>query len=72
MGFDPSASIQHEYTPIFDDPNLQMAYDTIKVLFAMSPLLALFIVIYTGFESKEEEMKRRNKKEDFTLEGHGD
>jgi hypothetical protein len=38
----------------------------------VSPLLALFVVIYNGFETKEEEEQRRNKKEDFTLAGHGD
>ena len=43
-----------------------------QFLFAVSPLLALFVVIYNGFETKEEEEQRRNKKEDFTLAGHGD
>ncbi|GMH54193.1 hypothetical protein TrRE_jg7901 [Triparma retinervis] len=72
MPFDPTASIEHEHVPLFEDPYLQTAYDSLKFLFAVSPLLALFVVIYNGFETKEEEEQRRNKKEDFTLAGHGD
>ena len=38
----------------------------------MSPLIVLGYVIYSGFESAEEEQRRRNKKEDFRLEGHAE
>ena len=31
MGFDPTATIQREYVPLFEDPYLQMAYDGVKV-----------------------------------------
>ena len=31
MGFDASASIEHDYVPLFDDPYLQMSYDGLKV-----------------------------------------
>ena len=31
MPYDPTASIAHDYVPMFDDPYLQMAYDGVKV-----------------------------------------
>jgi len=41
-----------------------------QILFAMSPLLALGYVLYTGFDDPEEEKVKRSKKTDFQLEGH--
>ena len=38
----------------------------------MSPLLALFYVIYTGFEDEEKENAKRRQKGDFALDGHGE
>ena len=43
-----------------------------QLLFAMSPLIALFYVIYTGFEPEEVEREKRAKKGDFQLDGHGE
>jgi hypothetical protein len=43
-----------------------------QLLFAMSPLIALFYVIYTGFEPEEVERQKRAKKGDFQLDGHGE
>ena len=53
------------YTP------LQFAIDGAKVLFALSPLLALFYVVFTGFETEEEEAAKK-KKSDFQLDGHAE
>ena len=38
----------------------------------MSPLIALFYVIYTGFEPEEVEQKKRAQKGDFQLDGHSE
>lgn len=43
-----------------------------QLLFAMSPLIALFYVIYTGFEPEEVEQKKRAQKGDFQLDGHSE
>ncbi len=44
----------------------------LQFCFAMSPLIILFAVIYLGFETKEEEDARRNKKEDFVIPSMSD
>ena len=49
----------------------QMAINAVKVFFALSPLLALFYVLLSGFESDDKENAKRNKK-GFSLDGHGD
>jgi len=60
-------------SPIFLIPSLtRLFFFSIKVIFAVSPLLVLFYVVYSGFDSKEEEDRRRNKKEDFRLDGHAE
>jgi len=41
-------------------------------LVACSPLIALFYVIYTGFEDEEKEQAKRRQKGDFALDGHGE
>ena len=46
--------------------------DTQQLLVACSPLLALFYVIYTGFEDEEKEQAKRRQKGDFALDGHGE
>eukprot|EP00593_Proboscia_inermis_P000073 CAMPEP_0171294436 /NCGR_PEP_ID=MMETSP0816-20121228/2924_1 /TAXON_ID=420281 /ORGANISM="Proboscia inermis, Strain CCAP1064/1" /LENGTH=55 /DNA_ID=CAMNT_0011766269 /DNA_START=72 /DNA_END=239 /DNA_ORIENTATION=- len=51
---------------------LQMAIDGTKLLFAVSPLIALFYVIYTGFEDEDSEAKKRKKKDGFQLDGHAE
>ena len=51
---------------------VQFAIDGAKVLFALSPRLALFYVIFTGFESTEEEQAKKKKRSDFQLEGHAE
>jgi len=38
----------------------------------MSPLIALFYVIYTGFEPEEVEQKKRALKGDFQMDGHAE
>lgn len=38
----------------------------------MSPLLALFYIIYTGFEPEEVEKKKRAQRGDFQLDGHAE
>lgn len=43
-----------------------------QLLFAVSPLIALFYVIYTGFEDAEDEAKKRKKKDGFQLDGHAE
>ncbi|KAL3783054.1 hypothetical protein ACHAWO_006628 [Cyclotella atomus] len=55
-----------ELTPV------QLAINGLKLLVAMSPLIALFYVIYTGFEPEEVEREKRAKKGDFQLDGHGE
>ena len=60
--FDPTATIAHEYVPTFEDPYVEYAFIAAKVIFAMSPLIFLGWVIFTGFESKEDEDKKRKEK----------
>eukprot|EP00540_Astrosyne_radiata_P012755 CAMPEP_0116847480 /NCGR_PEP_ID=MMETSP0418-20121206/14458_1 /TAXON_ID=1158023 /ORGANISM="Astrosyne radiata, Strain 13vi08-1A" /LENGTH=61 /DNA_ID=CAMNT_0004478931 /DNA_START=97 /DNA_END=282 /DNA_ORIENTATION=- len=43
-----------------------------KLLFAVSPLLALGYVLLSAFESEEMEDRKRKKKTDFQLEGHAE
>jgi len=43
-----------------------------QIVFAMSPLLALAYVLYSAFESEEDERSKRQKKSDFNLEGHAE
>ena len=43
-----------------------------QLLIALSPLLALFYIIYTGFEPEEVERKKREQTGDFQLDGHAD
>ena len=50
----------------------QYHYYKLQLLFAMSPLIALFYVIYTGFEPEEVEQKKRAQKGDFQLDGHSE
>ena len=42
-----------------------------QIIFALSPLLALGAVLFSAFESDEEESTKRKKK-DFDLDGHGE
>eukprot|EP00594_Rhizosolenia_setigera_P007597 CAMPEP_0178953664 /NCGR_PEP_ID=MMETSP0789-20121207/8548_1 /TAXON_ID=3005 /ORGANISM="Rhizosolenia setigera, Strain CCMP 1694" /LENGTH=60 /DNA_ID=CAMNT_0020634955 /DNA_START=69 /DNA_END=251 /DNA_ORIENTATION=+ len=53
------------------DP-VTMAINALKVIFAMSPLIALGVIVYQGYEGDESESKKRNKKSDFELAGHGE
>jgi len=57
---------EEEYTTV------QMAIDTVKIIFAVSPLIVLFYVVFSGFDSEEEEARKRNKKGDFRLDGHAE
>ena len=43
-----------------------------QLLFAISPLIVLFYIIYTGFESEENESKKRQQRGDFQLDGHAE
>lgn len=45
---------------------------TWKLILAVSPLLVLFYIVYSGFESTEAEAAKRKKDDDFVLEGHGE
>ena len=49
----------------------QMAINAVKVVFALSPLLALFYVLLSGFESEDKEKAKRIKK-GFSLDGHAE
>eukprot|EP00551_Chaetoceros_affinis_P003653 CAMPEP_0203641160 /NCGR_PEP_ID=MMETSP0088-20131115/6479_1 /ASSEMBLY_ACC=CAM_ASM_001087 /TAXON_ID=426623 /ORGANISM="Chaetoceros affinis, Strain CCMP159" /LENGTH=54 /DNA_ID=CAMNT_0050496523 /DNA_START=131 /DNA_END=295 /DNA_ORIENTATION=+ len=49
-----------------------MVINFFKILFAVSPLLALAYVLMTGFEDKDGEDAKRNKKADFQMEGHAE
>jgi len=51
---------------------VQIVINGVKLLLAMSPLIALFYVIYTGFEDEEKENAKRRQKGDFALDGHGE
>ena len=52
--------------------NIQLRTCWAQLLFAMSPLIALFYVIYTGFEPEEVERKKRMQTGDFQLDGHAE
>jgi hypothetical protein len=43
-----------------------------KLLFAVSPLLALGYVLFSAFETPEAEALKRRKKGDFELDGHAE
>jgi hypothetical protein len=43
-----------------------------QFLVAISPLLALAFVLFSGFEDPNAEALKRRKKGDFELEGHGE
>eukprot|EP00585_Thalassiosira_rotula_P002644 CAMPEP_0196142166 /NCGR_PEP_ID=MMETSP0910-20130528/11219_1 /TAXON_ID=49265 /ORGANISM="Thalassiosira rotula, Strain GSO102" /LENGTH=64 /DNA_ID=CAMNT_0041403447 /DNA_START=114 /DNA_END=308 /DNA_ORIENTATION=+ len=60
--------------PSADEPltPLQMGINGLKLLFAMSPLIALFYIVYTGFEDEEVEQLKRKKKGDFEMDGHAE
>ncbi|KAL9179967.1 hypothetical protein ACHAXT_007937 [Thalassiosira profunda] len=60
--------------PSADEPltPVQLAINGLKLLFAISPLIALFYVIYTGFEPEEVEKKKRSQRGDFQLDGHAE
>jgi len=49
---------------------LTMVINTAKIIFAISPLLVLGYILYTGFDDDDAEKKKRSSKTDFTLEGH--
>jgi len=51
------------------DPSEALTYaiNALKVIFAMSPLIAVGYVLYNAFEDDEDEDIRRNKKEDFVI-----
>eukprot|EP00534_Pseudo-nitzschia_fraudulenta_P002941 CAMPEP_0201118724 /NCGR_PEP_ID=MMETSP0850-20130426/2914_1 /ASSEMBLY_ACC=CAM_ASM_000622 /TAXON_ID=183588 /ORGANISM="Pseudo-nitzschia fraudulenta, Strain WWA7" /LENGTH=42 /DNA_ID= /DNA_START= /DNA_END= /DNA_ORIENTATION= len=42
------------------------------MVFALSPLLVLAYILMTAFESDEAELKKRNKKTDFDMQGHAE
>jgi len=50
--------------------NFDMCLNGVKFIFAISPLLGLGYILYTGFDDVEEENIKRSKKTDFTLNGH--
>jgi hypothetical protein len=50
----------------------QLALDGTKILFAVSPLLVLFYIIFSGFETDDAENAKRKKKDDFRLDGHAE
>lgn len=51
---------------------LDYAINGAKILFAVSPLIALALVLISAFESEESEVQKRSKKADFNLEGHAE
>eukprot|EP00542_Grammatophora_oceanica_P018234 CAMPEP_0194026838 /NCGR_PEP_ID=MMETSP0009_2-20130614/1096_1 /TAXON_ID=210454 /ORGANISM="Grammatophora oceanica, Strain CCMP 410" /LENGTH=62 /DNA_ID=CAMNT_0038665707 /DNA_START=93 /DNA_END=281 /DNA_ORIENTATION=+ len=57
-----------------EEPTTAIEYviNTLKVLVAISPLLVLGYILSSAFESEEAETKKRSKKSDFQLEGHGE
>jgi hypothetical protein len=61
--FDPSATISHDYEATFDNPYLEFSYNTLKVIFALSPLILIAVLLMTSFDSSEEEEKKRHEKE---------
>lgn len=50
----------------------QVLIDGAKLILAVSPLLVLFYIVYSGFESSEAEAAKRKKDDDFVLEGHSE
>eukprot|EP00565_Helicotheca_tamesis_P006273 CAMPEP_0185726768 /NCGR_PEP_ID=MMETSP1171-20130828/2642_1 /TAXON_ID=374046 /ORGANISM="Helicotheca tamensis, Strain CCMP826" /LENGTH=60 /DNA_ID=CAMNT_0028395181 /DNA_START=103 /DNA_END=285 /DNA_ORIENTATION=+ len=57
-----------------DEPLTPVQYviNGAKFIFAISPLIALFYIVYQGFDDEEAENAKRNKKSDFTLDGHAE
>ena len=62
----PAASSDEPWTP------LEYAINGVKIIFALSPLIALAYVLISAFESEESEESKRKKKADFNLEGHAE
>jgi hypothetical protein len=42
------------------------------MVFALSPLLLLGYILMTAFEDDDAELKKRNKKSDFDMDGHAE
>ena len=61
-----AASSEEPWTPV------EYLINGAKLLFAISPLIALGYVLISAFESEESEHKKRSKKSDFNLEGHAE
>eukprot|EP00429_Kryptoperidinium_foliaceum_P085230 CAMPEP_0176184914 /NCGR_PEP_ID=MMETSP0121_2-20121125/1071_1 /TAXON_ID=160619 /ORGANISM="Kryptoperidinium foliaceum, Strain CCMP 1326" /LENGTH=60 /DNA_ID=CAMNT_0017523325 /DNA_START=59 /DNA_END=241 /DNA_ORIENTATION=+ len=59
-------AIEEPLTPV------DYAINAVKIIFAISPLLALAYVLYSAFEPEEVEKTKRSKKADFNLEGHAE
>jgi len=57
-----------------DEPMTPAKYaiNAAKFIFAISPLLVLFYIVYQGFDDEDAEKEKRNKKADFTLDGHAE
>ena len=61
-----SGSSDEPWTP------LEYVINGAKLIFAISPLIALAYVLISAFESEESEEQKRKKKADFNLEGHAE
>jgi len=62
----PSSISDEPWTPV------EWAINSAKMVFALSPLLVLAYILMTAFESDEAELKKRNKKTDFDMQGHAE
>eukprot|EP00550_Attheya_septentrionalis_P010302 CAMPEP_0198289148 /NCGR_PEP_ID=MMETSP1449-20131203/7452_1 /TAXON_ID=420275 /ORGANISM="Attheya septentrionalis, Strain CCMP2084" /LENGTH=58 /DNA_ID=CAMNT_0043987443 /DNA_START=163 /DNA_END=339 /DNA_ORIENTATION=- len=51
---------------------IEYGINTVKIIFAVSPLLVLFYILVSAFESDESENLKRKKKTDFELDGHAE
>jgi hypothetical protein len=56
---------------MFTIPATPLFFCVQQLLFAFSPLLALGFILFSAFETKDEEDSKRKKK-DFDLAGHGE
>ena len=68
---DPKATITHEYIQTFENPYAQLAYDGVKLIIALSPFLAVFVILVVGaFRSEGMTLDEKKKDDDFTVPGH--
>ena len=60
--FDPTARIEFEHEPTFENEWVELAWSSAKVVFALAPLIGIALIFWNAFDDEEEEKRRREQK----------